>query len=252
MPGAPLPHDAPGSLWVSRSERRASAACSTTGVGSTPLALALRTEHGDLGLEVVGGLERAVDAGEPQVGHLVELAQRAEDGQADLVGGHLGPALAAQRVLDLLAQAGQVVLGDRPALAGLADAADGLLAGERLAGAAALEHGELHLLHGGEPLLAGLAGATAADRAAVLGDPAVEDPGVGVAAVRAVHVGRSLPGLAGGGHTSSSTPRTDSFCPDRPRNRGCLGMKLWVVWGHLVPGCAELTTICGELQPCKY
>ena len=58
----------------------------------------------DLRLEVVGGLERAVDAREPEVGHLVELAQRLEDGHADLVGGHLGPALAAQRVLDLLAE----------------------------------------------------------------------------------------------------------------------------------------------------
>ena len=36
---------------------------------------------------------RPVDAGEAQVGDLVELAQRAEDRQADLVGGDLGPAL---------------------------------------------------------------------------------------------------------------------------------------------------------------
>ena len=31
-----------------------------------------------------------------------------------------------------------------------------------------------------------------------------------------------------------------------------LGMNLWVAWGHLVPACAQLTTICGELHPCKY
>src|SRR4051794_851731 len=56
-----------------------------------PLRLPLQAEQGDLGLEVVGRGERAVDAGEPQVRDLVELAQRLEDGQADLVGRHLGP-----------------------------------------------------------------------------------------------------------------------------------------------------------------
>ncbi len=57
-------------------------------------------------------------------------------------------------VLDLLAQAGQLVLGDRAALAGLADAGHRLLAGERLGRARALEHGQLHQLDGREPLAA--------------------------------------------------------------------------------------------------
>ena len=54
------------------------------------------------------------------------------------MGRDLGGTLEAQRVLDLLAQAGQVVLGDRAALAGLADAGDafsrvnGSVAPERL------------------------------------------------------------------------------------------------------------------------
>ena len=60
-------------------------------------ARARQREHGDLGLEVVGGLEGPVDAGEAQVGDLVELAQRPEDRQPDLVGRDLRPALAAQR-----------------------------------------------------------------------------------------------------------------------------------------------------------
>ena len=54
----------------------------------------------DLGLEVVQGLEGPVDAGEPQVGHLVQLAQRPEDGQADLVRGDLGAAGGPDRLLD--------------------------------------------------------------------------------------------------------------------------------------------------------
>ena len=87
---------------------------------------------------------------------------------------------AAERVLDLLAEQGQIVLGDRPALAGLADAGDRLVAAERLGRAGPLHHRELHLLDGGEPLLAVAAGAAAADRRAVVGDAGVEHPGVGV------------------------------------------------------------------------
>src|SRR5262245_21774837 len=153
------------------------------------LGRALGTQEGDLVLEVVGGLERAVDAGEAEVGDLVELAEWPEDRQADLVGGYLGGAVEAQRVLDPLAEARQVVLGDRPALAGLAHAGDGLLALERLGRAGALEHGQLHLLDGGEPLLAARAGAPPANGGAVVGDPRVDDPGVGVTAVGTVHRG---------------------------------------------------------------
>ena len=148
---------------------------------------AVAAQGGDLDLEVLGGLELLVDRGEAEVGHLVELAQRREDGHADLVRGELGLAGAAQRVLDVLAEAGQVVLGERAALAGLADAGDRLVAVERLGRPGALHHGELHQLEGGEPLLALDADPAAADRAAVLGDPGVEDLGVGVAAERAVH-----------------------------------------------------------------
>src|SRR3954447_13043678 len=81
----------------------------------------LGSQEGDLVLEVIGGLEGPVDRCEPKVGDLVELAERAEDGQADLVGRHLGGALETQGVLDRLAEAGQLVLGDRAALAGLAN-----------------------------------------------------------------------------------------------------------------------------------
>ena len=89
---------------------------------------ALGSQDRDLVLEVVDRLEGAVDAGEAEVGDLVEGPERAEDGEPDLVGRDLGGAVEAQGVLDLLAEAGQVVLGDRAALAGLADAGDGLVA----------------------------------------------------------------------------------------------------------------------------
>ena len=60
---------------------------------------------------------------------------------------------------------------------------------ERLGGAGALEHRQLHQLHGGEALLAALALTPTADRAAVVGHSRVEDLGVGVPAVGAVHRG---------------------------------------------------------------
>ena len=136
---------------------------------------------------------------------------------------------AAQRVLDGLAEAGQVVLGDRAALAGLPDAGDRLLAGERLGGAGALEHGQLHLLDGGEPLARTCrAGAAAADRAAVVGDPGVEDPGVGVAAVRTVHLGL-LPGSIGHADEHPST--------------GCRGC------GYRGFRCVQPAATCGASTP---
>jgi hypothetical protein len=178
---------------------------------------ALGAQDGDLGLEVLGRLERAVDAREAEVGHLVELPQRPEDGQADLVSRHLRPSLAAQGVLDRLAQAGELVLGDRAALARLADAGDRLVPGEGLGRAGALEDRQLHLLDGGEPLGAVVAGTTAADRAAVVGDAGVEHTGVGVAAVRTVHVRASpLARPAGSSGRDSDTPPGVSTPVDQP------------------------------------
>src|SRR5690349_15962522 len=56
------------------------------------LLFARRAQRRDLALEVTQRVEGAVDAGEPQVRHLVQVAQRTEDGQPDLVARHLGRA----------------------------------------------------------------------------------------------------------------------------------------------------------------
>src|SRR4051794_40925355 len=45
----------------------------------------VRAQLGDLGLEVAEGGERPVDRGEPHVGDLVEVTQRGQDREADLV-----------------------------------------------------------------------------------------------------------------------------------------------------------------------
>ena len=66
--------------------------------------------------------KRLVDARESEVGDLVELAQRREDRQPDLVRLDLGGAGGADLLLDPLGEQRQLVLPDGPALAGLADA----------------------------------------------------------------------------------------------------------------------------------
>src|ERR1700741_1313058 len=115
---------APGAAASPQRRRAVCGAARRSGLG-----LLLRAEYGDLGLEVVSGLVRPVDGREPEVGDLVELAERPADRDAYLLGGHLGVPLVAQRLLDPLAQTRQVVLGDGPALAGLAYAGDRLVAG---------------------------------------------------------------------------------------------------------------------------
>ena len=52
--------------------------------------LAVCPQRLDLPLEVIGGGERPVDRGESQVGDLVEVPQRPQDGQPDLMAGNLG------------------------------------------------------------------------------------------------------------------------------------------------------------------
>ena len=94
------------------------------------------------------------------------------------MGLELGGAGGAYALLDLLGQPGQVVLGDRPALAGLADAGEHLVAAERLGGAGALDHGEARGLDGREPAAA--LGHCRRRRigGAVVGRTAVDDAGV--------------------------------------------------------------------------
>ncbi len=63
-------------------------------------------------LEVVEVLKAPVYAREAQVGDEIEGAQRAKDGEADVVGVHLGIAGGADRLLHLLGQDGKIIGGD--------------------------------------------------------------------------------------------------------------------------------------------
>src|SRR6478672_3590283 len=158
-------------------------------LGLLPRRVTLGAQEGDGRLEVVEGVEGLVDGGEAQVRDLVELAQRLEDGQADLVRVDLCAPLAADGLLDALGEEGEVVLGDRAALTGLADTDEHLGPAERLGGAGALDDAEAGRLDGGEAAAALGALAPAPDARAVVGGAGVHDPRVGVAAERAVHLG---------------------------------------------------------------
>ena len=87
--------------------------------GLDPGRLTLGPQHCDGRLEVLQRFETLVDTGESQVRDFVELAQRAEDGQADLVRLDLGGSGRPDLLLDALGEQGQLVLSDGPALAGL-------------------------------------------------------------------------------------------------------------------------------------
>src|SRR5687767_8635923 len=134
-----------------------------------PTRVALGTQEGDRGLEVLERVEGLVDTREAQVGHLVELPEGSEDRQPHLVGLDRGLPLLADALLDPLGEQCELVLADRAALARLADPGEDLVAAERLTDAGALHHGQAGRLEGREPAAALRALPAAADRAAVVG-----------------------------------------------------------------------------------
>src|SRR5450759_2386862 len=136
----------------------------------------------------------AVDRGEPEARHGIKSPQGLQDREPDVLGVDLCLAACPQRVLDLLAEPGEIILADRSTLAGLPDASDDLVASEGLDDTGTLDDDELRLLDGGEPPLAGRTLPSAPDAGPVLGNAGVEDPRVRVLAVRAEH-GLSPPSL---------------------------------------------------------
>src|SRR5215207_6107406 len=146
-----------------------------------------RTQVGDLLLEVLDRGEGAVHAREAQIGNLVELAQRAEDREPDLVARHLGAAARPHGLLDPLGQLLQCVLVDRPALARPAHAAHDLLAAERLGDTGTLDDGQHGLLDGGEAAAALRARPAAPDDLALVDLAGVDDTRVAVPTERTPH-----------------------------------------------------------------
>ena len=141
----------------------------------------------DLGGEVLRRGERAIHRGESQVGDLVQIPQRPEDRQPDLLARHLRLAGAAHGLLDLLCELGDRIRIDRATLAGPADPGDDLAPAERFGHPTALDDRQQRSFEGGEPARALRAGPAAADGLAVLDLAGVDDPGIRVTTERTPH-----------------------------------------------------------------
>src|SRR5690606_16408662 len=96
------------------------------------LAATICSQRRDLGFEIREALEVAVHAGEPEVSDFVQVAQRRQNRQPDLVAGDLGTARGAELLLDALRQPSQGIFADSAPLAGATHTRDDLLAAERL------------------------------------------------------------------------------------------------------------------------
>ena len=125
-------------------------------------------QQGNRCLEVLEGVERLIDARESQVGDLVELPQRREDGQPNVVGLDLRGTGSANRLLDALREERKVGIGDRPPLARFAHPCHNLLATERLDDTIALDNAQTRRLGGREPSATLGALASTADRQPVV------------------------------------------------------------------------------------
>src|SRR4051794_24027409 len=202
--------------------------------GLLPQRFVLGSKERDGSFEVLEALPRLVDAGEPEVRDLVELAERFEDGHADLVRLDLGVSLRPYGLLDLLGEEGQVVLADRAPLACLAHAGEDLGPAERLGRPRPLDHVEARGLDRGEAAVALRALATAAYGGAVIGRARVDHPRVGVTTERTVHVwSPSFPRPSCSTRASHSVCRPDPFPGTGPVFVGpaWLGMGLGTTWG---------------------
>lgn len=82
----------------------------------------------DLTLEVLGGAEPPVHRGKAQVRHLIQVTQRAKDGQAHLIAGNFRGSSRPDGILDLLGQQVQRIVIDITALTGPPYALDDLVA----------------------------------------------------------------------------------------------------------------------------
>ncbi|MET3860107.1 hypothetical protein ABIE38_001017 [Dietzia sp. 2505] len=130
----------------------------------------------DLALEVGSGTELLVYRGEPQICDLVEILQRAQDRQSDLVSGDFRCAAGPDGVFDLLGEPPERVLVDRPPLARAAHTADYFVAAETLGHAVAFENGQQRGLQSGEPVSAVGALASTPNRLPFVDRPGVDYP----------------------------------------------------------------------------
>src|SRR5690606_34294347 len=132
-----------------------------------------------------------VDAGEADVGDLIDRLEAIGDGPADLDRGHLAPTAAEQPLLDRGDDLLDLLGGNGAFVAGPFEPADDLLPVKGHAGAVVLDDDELGLeldvLVGGEAFAAGQASAAAADGVALVDLAGVDDLVLVLLAKRTTH-----------------------------------------------------------------
>ena len=184
---------------------------STTATGLSALGAKLAQQL-DLAVEVGRRVEVLVDAGETEVGDLVECAQVVEHQQPDLGARRLG-ATEAHGVLDRVGDALDLLERDGATLGGGEQTTDDLGPLERLHATVGLDHGERHLvdaLERGEAVLAVRAPSAATHRRTFGGEARVDDLGVVGVAQRAVHLASvhvdssAVPGAAATGEDAGA------------------------------------------------
>lgn len=129
-----------------------------------------------------------VDRGEAQIRHLIQLSQWLEDGQADFVGVDLAGACLPNGFFHTLGKLSEVLVGNRPALAGLSHTNGNFLARKRLGDPAALDDAEARGFEGAKASAALWALPAATNRQTVVAGARINHPGVGVAAEGAIHL----------------------------------------------------------------
>src|SRR4051794_23136673 len=179
---------------MSRSERTLIRRSATVLAGATPTLegrrVALGEQRVDLALQGFEIVEALVDAREPDVGDVVELAQLRHRQGADVRRRDLRGALGTQLGLDLVGRALGGIVRNRSARQRLAEAGGELFAVELLASAVTLDDdqpGRLDPLVGREAGRARHALAATADCRGIVEVAGVDDPGLAGSAMGTAH-----------------------------------------------------------------
>src|SRR5688572_28636490 len=187
---------------------------------SGALGLGRLGEEARFPLEVARVLEALVDAGEAEVGNLVQGAQPLEDGDADLLAGELG-ALQPKGLLDLGRQRLELVGRDRPVLGGRPEPGHDFPPLEGRPVPRTLGHHQGQLLQplvGGEAPAARQALPPPPDGTTVLGEPRVDHFVVEVGTGGTPHLPDATPRLPPGG--LGTMPGRDFQCRSINAGRG--------------------------------
>src|SRR5579875_2707367 len=179
---------------------------------------ALREEQADFPGEIVGTLEPVVDAREPEVGDVVELAQVIEHGDADLFGRDLASGRE-EKPFDVARECIDRGISHRPVLARGSHPGGDLVSAKRLVLTGTLHHnkpGARTALEGREAVSTAQALAPSPDRGPLGNLPGVDDAVLEVGTAWAAHSQRLIPMLRASRAIRTTSPgplRADGVAP---------------------------------------